>query len=64
MNHFSLSVEPKARSGFTSTLYRAGIFIHTANLLAWRWLDFMVIAGTIVLVDGLWVFCFVWIFCC
>lgn len=31
-----LSVETEARSDFTSTLDRAGIFTHTTNPLAWR----------------------------
>lgn len=45
MNHFGLLVEPEARSDFTSTLDEAGILTRTANLLAWRWLDFTVITG-------------------
>lgn len=45
MNHFGLSVEAKARSGFTSTLDGAGVFTHIATPMAWRWLDFTVITG-------------------
>lgn len=42
-----LSVEAEARSDFISTLDGAGIFTHTANSLARRWLDFMIITGAI-----------------
>lgn len=42
-----LSVETEARSDFTSTLDGAGIFTHTTNPLAWRWLDFTIITGAI-----------------
>lgn len=45
MNHFGLSVEAEARSDFTSTLDGADVFTHIATLMAWRWLDFMVITG-------------------
>lgn len=47
MIHFGLSVEPEAGSDFTSTLDGAGIFTHTANPLAWRWLDLRVITGAV-----------------
>lgn len=42
-----LSVETEARSDFTSTLDGTGIFTHTTNPLAWRWLDFMITTGAI-----------------
>lgn len=45
MNHFGLSVEPEARSDFTSTLDGAGIFTHAANPLAWRCLHLAVTTG-------------------